>query len=120
MPNFPVIGCHAVAQYPSAFETSFAVSIQRAVDGSEQRFVRPGQARRSWRILLHRLHPEDAERVVGFFTSLQGRASSFRFQDPWTGQWYEPCWFDTDTLPVTHESDQHARADLRIVTAEEI
>jgi hypothetical protein len=52
--------------------------------------------------------------------SLQGRAGSFRFQDPWTGQWHEPCWFDTDTLSLTHQSDDRARADLRITTAETV
>lgn len=118
MPDFPSIGCHAVAQYPSAFEVTFPLVIQRSVDGIEQRFLRPGQARRGWRILLQRLSEADAQTVMAFFRSVKGRASSFRFQDPWTGQWHEPCWFQSDTLPLLHTSDDRFEGELLITAPE--
>lgn len=118
MPDFPQIGCHAVAQYPSSLELAYAVTVQRSVDGSEQRFVRPGRSRRGWRIQLARLSESDAWRVTEFFGSLKGRATSFRFQDPWTGAWHEPCWFDLDVLPLTQQSDDLLQGELLISTPE--
>ncbi len=118
MPDFPQIGCHAVAQYPSSYELSYAVTVQTAVDGTEQRFVRRGSSKRGWHVRLARLNTEDAQRVAEFFVSVKGRAASFRFQDPWTGQWHEPCWFDSDTLNLTYEGDDWLTGELRISASE--
>ncbi len=118
MPDFPQIGCRAVAQYPSSFELSFAVAVQRAVDGSEQRFLRPGRSQHTWRIQLANLRAQDARRVMDFFASLRGRATSFRFRDPWTGHWHEPCWFRSDTLLLTHLADDSLQGELLISTTE--
>lgn len=118
MPDFPEIGCYAVAQYPSSFELNWPLVVQTAVDGSEQRFAPVGEARRIWQIQLESLRESDASRVWGFFRELKGQAGSFRFQDPWTQQWHDPCWFDTDDLAFTHLSEGVFQGELRIVTKE--
>lgn len=119
MPDFPEIGCYAVAQYPSSFELAWPVVVQTAVNGSEQRFARPGRASRTWQIRLERLSEEDANEVWGFFRQLKGRASTFRFRDPWTEQWHDPCWFDTDELAFTHLSEGVFQGELLITTKED-
>jgi len=118
MPDFPQIGCSAVAQYPSSLGLSWPTVVQRSVDGSEQRFVRPGEVRRSWRIRLERLTESDAQRVADFFRAVKARATPFRFQDPWTSLWHDPCWFDSDELELIHRGDDMLQGELRISTTE--
>lgn len=120
MPDFPQIGCASVAQHPSSFDVSWPGVVQRSVDGSEQRFVRPGMRNRVWRIRLDRLGEADTHRVFSFFRSMKGRATSFRFLDPWSNVWHEPCWFATDELQFVHEDMDRLRGTLLITTKESI
>ena len=114
MPDFPAIGCQAVAQYPSAYEIVTPTSIQRYVDGGEQRFATVAPVTKSWVIRLERLSESDATRVWEFFESTAGRSASFRFQDPWTGQWHEPCWFENDSLAFDHLREGVFQGELQI------
>lgn len=117
-PVFPEIGCGAVAQYPASFEVAHAVRVQRSVDGTEQRFLRSGQSWRRWLIRLQRLTEEDAGKLREFFASVQGRATAFRFRDPWTMQWHEPCWFESDILSLDQLGDDQLQGELTIATKE--
>lgn len=114
MPDFPEIGCHAIAQYPSSFELRAPVVVQRYVDGTEQRFLDRLPATRTWRIQLQRLSEADATLVRDFFRAVAGSGTSFRFQDPWTAEWIEPCWFRTDELSLDHIADDLFTGELDI------
>ncbi|MCC6261965.1 MAG: DUF2460 domain-containing protein [Bryobacterales bacterium] len=119
MPDFPEIGCHAVAQHPASFEILAPVVIQRYVDGGEQRFPAGFPMQRSWTIRLQRLNEADAARVTGFFESVAGRATSFRFRDPWTGVWFETCWFKSDALALEHTHNGMFAVEIEIFAEDE-
>lgn len=114
MPDFPEIGCHAVAQYPSSFTLRTPVIVQQYIDGTEQRFRDSQPALRQWRIQLRNLTQKDAEAVRAFFSSVFGSASSFRFRDPWTGAWVDRCWFRSDTLDLDHLADDSFSGEFEI------
>jgi len=118
MADFPEIGRYAVAQYLSSFELLWPATVQTAVDGSEQRFVRRARAMKTWNIRLDWLREDDADKVWKFFTEQGGRAGGFRFRDPWTNEWHEPCWFDTDDLAFVHLSEGVFQGNLVISTQE--
>lgn len=114
MPDFPEIGCHAVAQYPASFEILAPTIVQQYVDGGEQRFPGSARMRRTWTVRLQRLDEASAGRVCDFFASVAGRATSFRFRDPWTGAWFDPCWFKTDSLPFEHVREGAFTGEIEI------
>jgi uncharacterized protein (TIGR02217 family) len=116
--EFPELSCGSVAQYPSRFAVMRKVTIQRTVDGLEQRFVRRGQARRRWQIRWQQLSEADAVKLREFFEAVRGRATGFRFRDPWTGQWHEPCWFESDAMGFEHRGTNQLRGELTITTRE--
>lgn len=119
MPDFPEIGCGAIAQYPSSYEIQAPAVIQHYVDGSEQRFASHAKRQRIWRIGLQRLSEADAVRVREFYASVAGRTSGFRFRDPWTGTWFEPCWFKNDSLVLDHWHDDVFAGEIEIYTEDE-
>ena len=119
MPDFPEIGCHAVAQYPASFTILAPTVIQQYVDGSEQRFPGDIRMRRTWTIRLQRLDEASTERVRNFFASVAGRATSFRFRDPWTGVWFETCWFNSDALSLDHLRNGVFAGELEIIAEDE-
>ncbi len=119
MPDFPAIGCHAVAQYPASFEILAPVVIQRYIDGGEQRFPGTGRMRRTWTIRLRSLDEASAGRVADFFASVSGRATSFRFQDPWTGEWFDTCWFKDDALALEHTRNGMFAGEIEIFAEDE-
>lgn len=114
MADFPDVGCRAVAQYPSSYEVVTPAVIQRYVDGGEQRFAAHAPMRRIWKIRWGSLDEASAVRVQRFFESVSGRAVSFRFQDPWTGAWFENCWFKNDELAFEHIRDGIFTGELEI------
>ncbi len=118
MPDFPEIGCQAIAQYPSSYEIVAPTVIQQYVDGGEQRFATTDAIRRTWVLRLDRLSESDANRVWDFFESVNGRSASFRFKDPWTNAWVEPCWFESDSLAFDHLSDGVFQGELHIYAEE--
>ena len=114
MPDFPEIGCQAVAQYPASFEILTPTVIQQYVDGGEQRFPSHSRVRRTWTIRLQRLDEASAARILDFFNSLAGRSTRFRFRDPWTGAWFETCWFNDDALSLDHPRDGVCAGEIEI------
>lgn len=119
MPDFPDIGCHSVAQYPASFEIHAPTVIQQYVDGGEQRFPSGDPMQRAWRIRLERLDEASANRVRRFFESVAGSATSFRFRDPWTGAWFDTCWFKNDVLVLDHLRDGVFAGELEIYAEDE-
>jgi hypothetical protein len=98
MAEFPLLKTGAVAQYPSSRRATYATSVMKFVDGSEQRFRELSGPVRSWVIRMHQLSAEEIGAVESFFEDRQGEFGSFQFTDPWDGTSYSDCSFDQDEL----------------------
>ena len=98
MAAFPLVGGHAVAQYPSSRVAESSTSVLRYVDGSEQRFRNRATPSTGWAIRLSDVRTEELFAIEQFFVSQQGKYGSFSFTDPWDGTEYPDCSFDIATL----------------------
>ena len=98
MATFPRLDTGAVTQYPSSRRASYATSVTRFVDGSEQRFRDLKAPVRRWVIQLANVSPQEAGAIESFFAAMLGQFGSFAFVDPWDDTEYADCSFDQDTL----------------------
>lgn len=114
MADFPRIGCHSVARYPASYEIFAPTVTQSYVDGTDQRFAAHTPIRRIWKLRWDILDETSAIQIQRFFDSVSGGSTSFRFQDPWTGAWFENCWFKDDELTLEHLRDGVFSGQLEI------
>ena len=98
MASFPTLKTGVVAQYPSDRTRKFATQVYRFMDGAEQRFAQYPAPLKKWTIRLDMLDEAELVEVESFFVSQAGRAGSFSFTDPWSGQAFANCSFDSDEM----------------------
>ncbi len=96
--EFPTLSTGAVAQYPTVVQVRQDVEILKFVDGSEQRFLRRGRAKRAWTINLARLSESELASVHAFFDRVRGSMENFTFRDPWSGTEHHNCRLKGDVL----------------------
>ena len=111
MAAFPKLKTGAVMQYPASRSVEGATQVFRFVDGSEQRFRQRLVARR-WVIRLERLDEEELQRLEEFFGSVQGRAGSFSFTDPWDDVAHDDCSLEGDEMVVEVSGEMRGRTVL--------
>jgi hypothetical protein len=97
----------AVAQYPADRTPQFSTQAYRFLDGSEQRFPGFPAVLQQWAIRLDLLDEGELETLREFFLSVEGRAGSFSFTDPWTATVYSNCSFASDTLSLQFQGPQN-------------
>ena len=114
MASFPTLKTGVVAQYPSDRTRQFSTTALRFVDGSEQRFAAYGAALHRWTIRLDLLDEAELVNLEAFFLSMEGRAGSFSFTDPWDGTVYPNCSFDADTMAAEFHGPSQGRTQVTV------
>lgn len=112
MGEFPKLKTGAVAQYPAGRRVEYATQIFRFLDGSEQRYREQGAPVRRWVIRLDRVDEAELQSLAEFFTSVQGRAGSFSFVDPWDEVTYGDCRLEDDAMAVELSGEMRGRTVL--------
>jgi hypothetical protein len=112
MGAFPKLKTGAVMQYPASRSVEYATQVYRFVDGSEQRYRERGAGARRWEIRLERLDEEELQSLQEFFGSVEGRAGSFAFTDPWDGVTYEDCSLENDEMMVEVSGEMRGQTVL--------
>jgi hypothetical protein len=100
--SFPALKTGVVAQYPSDRARRFSTQVNRFLDGSEQRFCEFGAPLKRWLIRLERLDEAELARLEEFFAEQAGRTGTFAFTDPWDGNVYMNCSFDSDAMTADY------------------
>ena len=114
MPTFPVLKTGAILQYPATKVVTFATSIYRFVDGSEQRYREFTAPQRRWVVRLNLLSEAEIAEFDNFYSWLQGGAGAFEFTDPWDGVIYSNCHFENDSLALQVQEEGRARTTFVI------
>jgi uncharacterized membrane-anchored protein len=112
MGAFPRLKTGAVAQYPASRSVEYATRVFRFLEGSEQRYRERGSAVRRWVIRLDKLDEAELQTLQEFFGSVQGRAGSFSFVDPWDEAEHENCSLEDDTMAVELSGEMRGRTVL--------
>ena len=114
MATFPALRTGAILQYPATRVVTFATSVYRFLDGSEQRYREfPVQIRR-WVVRLNLLTEAEIAEFDAFYSGLQGGAGAFEFTDPWDGVLYSNCRFENDSLALQVQEEGRARTSFVI------
>ena len=103
--TFPTLNTGAVLQYPTEREIAFRTTVLRFADGSEQRYSLLQKSLKRWLVRLDQLAETEIRAVQDFFSSMQGSASSFSFEDPHDGAVYADCSLESDVLEVRMNGD---------------
>jgi hypothetical protein len=84
------------------------------LDGSEQRFREYERVVRRWIIRLDLLNTQEWFEIESFFLSMQGRAGTFEFTDPWEGTKYTSCSLEEDSVRISLLGEERAQLSLII------
>ena len=114
MPTFPTLRTGVVAQYPATRRMRFQNQVMRFVDGSEQRYRDGGKPLRRWEIALDLLDEGEIATLENFFSAVSGLYGTFAFTDPWDGQEYSTCSFESDWLEITLQGEMRGTTRLTI------
>ena len=114
MATFPALKTGAVAQYPSDRTRRFSTSLNRFLDGSEQRFPQFGVPLKRWVIRLELLDESELERLEEFFRAQGGRAGTFSFTDPWDGTAHANCSFESEAMTAEYRGPGDGAAALTV------
>jgi phage-related protein len=114
MATFPTLKTGVVAQYPSDRSRQFSTQVFRFLDGSEQRFPGYGTPLRHWMIRLDLLDEAELVNLEQFFEDEGGRAGTFSFTDPFDGNVYPNCSFETDELAVEYGGPQRGKTTVTV------
>ncbi len=113
MAIFPALKTGALAQYGSSREIRYHTEVLRYLDGSEQRIVhRPAELR--WQLVYEQLTESEVRMLADFFHVSQGAVGRFQFNDPWTGEVLENCYFDQDEIEFEWVTLDHATTSIAI------
>lgn len=96
--RFPVLKTSALAQYPATRAARYDTEVIEFIDGSEQRYRKRKKPANRWIIRLDLLDETEMGELVQFFSTAQGRAGRFEFEDPWTGAVHKDCSLEIDEL----------------------
>jgi hypothetical protein len=114
MPAFPTLSTGAVAQYPLARGTSYAVETIQFLDGSQQRCLTRGKSLRSWLVSLGQLTETELSQIEQFFDACQGGFNTFTFTDPGTGQAVPNCRISNPEAVTQYLASGSGKASLVI------
>ena len=118
MSAFPKLTTSAVMQYPAEKRTVCSTRVLRFLDGSEQRFREYERPVRRWVIRLDLLKTREWSELESFFVSMQGRAGTFTFPDPWDGTEYADCSLEEDRIRISLLGEE--RAQLSLIVREDL
>ncbi len=110
--TFPLLRTNAVMQYPATRDFSFANSVLRFVDGSQQCYRESAASLRRWLVRLDLLDETELSNLQAFFGSNQGRFASFSFTDPWDNTVFPDCSLDQDSFEFTLAGEMRAQTAL--------
>lgn len=120
--TFPLLDSGAVTQRPwskrRTFETNFndlEAGVRHALSmrgGGFSGF--PASAARAWDIQHPSIKATEADRLVKFFLSKNGRFGSFDFTDPDTATTYNGCRFASDDLEVQYAGFNHCATSVSV------
>ena len=113
-PAFPSLRTGAVLQYPSARALSYRTEVSRFVDGSEQRYRQFASVAPRWVVRLNLLSDLEIQAVLDFHLANRGRAAVFSFTDPWSGDVYSTCCFESDDLDIEVKAESQSRTQFVI------
>jgi hypothetical protein len=105
-------------QYPAEKRLVFSTRVMKFLDGSEQRFREYERVVRRWVISLDLLDGREWFEMESFFLSMQGRAGTFTFTDPWDGVEYANCSLEEDRVRISLLGEE--RAQLSLVIREDL
>ena len=114
MATFPVLKTGAILQYPATRVVTFATSVYRFIDGSEQRCREFAAPVRRWVVRLNLLTEGEIAELDSFYAGLQGGAGAFEFTDPWDGTLYANCHFENDSLSLQAQEEGRAHTSFII------
>src|SRR4051812_41057475 len=114
MATFPKLSTGAVAQYPLTRSSQHRTSVQRFVDGSDQRFRELRQPVRRWVLRFDQLTSDEASALQEFFSNRQGRHGTFSFADPHDGTEYPECIIESDSMELSWQSETKCLASVTI------
>ena len=114
MTTFPILSTGAIAQYPLTRSQEYRTSVQRFVDGSDQRYRELRQPVRRWALRFDQLTSEEAAAIEDFFNSQQGRYGVFSFTDPHDGTEYPECIIESDSIVLDWRSETECQTALII------
>jgi hypothetical protein len=118
MSTFPKLKTSAVMQYPAEKKLVCSTRVLQLLDGSEQRFREYERPIRRWIIRLNLLESQEWSELESFFLSMQGRAGSFTFTDPWDGTTYANCSLEEDRVRIDLLGEE--RAQLSLIVREDL
>jgi hypothetical protein len=114
MAQFPTLKTGATAQYPLQLTLNYRADVVWFLDGSEQRFRNSPSVLHQWAIALDRLDEDEMASLESFFLANQGRAGTFSFTDPWSGQVFANCSFAADDMALTFSAPLSGKTQLII------
>ncbi len=114
MANFPALKTGAIAQYPALKRMEHPNLVLEFLDGAGQRYRESAGPLRRWLIHLDQLDEYEMARLSAFFEEQQGRAGTFAFTDPWNGQIYPDCSFESDALELASIAEMHGRTSVMV------
>ncbi len=114
MSTFPLLSTGAVAQYPLARSSSYAVEAIKFLDGSQQRCLTRGKTLRRWLIALQQLSEIELSQLEQFFDAMQGSFGTFTFSDPFTGQAVPNCRINNPAVVTEYLASGNGKAALLI------
>lgn len=114
MRAFPKLTTSAVTQYPAEKRMVCSTRVLRFLDGSEQRFREYERPVRRWVIRLNLLESREWSELESFFLSMQGRAGTFTFTDPWDATEYADCSLEEDQIRIGLLGEERAQLSLII------
>jgi len=112
MGEFPRLKTSAVMQYPASRSAQYSTEVFRFLDGAEQRYRQSGAPARRWVVRLEKLDEEELQSLQEFFASVQGRAGSFSFEDPWDDVTHADCSLENDGLEIELRGEMRGEAAL--------
>jgi hypothetical protein len=112
--RFPRLKTGALAQYPATRALEFNTGVVRFIDGSEQRCRLRRAPGKKWIVRLELLDETELIRLSAFFQAAAGRAGTFEFRDPWTGELFANCSFEIDELGMELAGEMRAGTVLTI------
>jgi len=115
MSTFPILKSGAVTQYPTVVTQAQPTQIIRFLDGTDQRYLMQGQARRQWRIDLSCLDEAEIYAMELFFAEQQGIYSLFTFPDPISGTGVANCRIGSSELTTEYLGPDASKTSIWVI-----
>jgi hypothetical protein len=121
--TLPALSTGAVTQLPWSKVRSFETAYTDMESGTRHATALrggglanfPTGAQRKWNVKWPAATAAEAEYLMKFFISVNGRMTGFSFTDPDTSVTYTGCRFDSDDLEVQYQEPAHCQVAFTIV-----